>query len=76
MVEFKINKQNLMPKKGDYFKIIISSLIVFFIFKPIVINVFPSIELLDGTLSLIVWVIITVYFKSIIDVKFKGRDWF
>jgi len=75
-MEIKINKENIMPDLGEYTKILISAFITVYVFKPIILNFVPSINDVSGPIALIIWVVAIVYFKNLIDIKYKGRDWF
>ncbi len=75
-IDFKINKKNLIPNIKDYIKILISSFITVYIFKGFLIYIFPALDNLAEPWDLIFWVILIVYFKNLIDVKFGGRDYF
>lgn len=75
-MEVKFNPKNLIPNWGEYFKIIISVLLLVYVFKSLILSSFPEIAQLSDFLQLLIWVFLITYFKNLIDIKWKGRDYF
>lgn len=75
-MKFKFNKKKLIPDLVDYIKILISAFITVYLFKSIIISIFPAIETLSDFWYLVVWVMVVTYFKDLFDLKLNGRDYF
>lgn len=74
MIDFKVNKNKVVPNLVEYFKIFISVLIANYLLLPIVFKLFPIITKIDGLLQLVVTVFIIAYIKDLFDLKIFGRD--
>lgn len=75
-IETKINKDKIIPKPLSYLKVFFSVLIVLYIVKPLLLLVIPQIEKLPELIYLLIWIVIIVYLKELIDVKIGGYDYF
>lgn len=75
-MEFKFNKHKLKPNLVEYAKIFMSALITLYLFKPLILGFIPQISELEGLWSLLIWVVISVWFKGVFDMKWNGRDYF
>jgi hypothetical protein len=76
MIKFNINKDKVFPDIIEYIKILVSSIITYYIFKPVVLYIYPRLGIINGVVELTVWIIITVYFRNLIDIKINGHDYF
>ena len=68
-IKFKFNKDKLIPNFGEYFKILLSSFIVMYLLKKIILDTFPFVANLSGFWALLFWVILITYIKGIFDFK-------
>jgi len=76
MIKLKFNKDKLIPDFKEYFKILISVIILVYVLKTSIIKLFPVIETLSDFWSLMFWVISITYLQNLFDIKLKGRDYF
>jgi low affinity Fe/Cu permease len=76
MINFKLNKDKIIPNLAEYIKVLISVVFVIYIFRPILYIMIPPLAQLQGFWALVFNVTITLYFKNLIDINFNGRDYF
>jgi len=76
IIKIKINKKKIIPNIKYYLKILLSSFFTVYVIKFILIKLFPKLDMLSTPWDLVVWVLIIVYLKNIIDIKLFGTDYF
>ena len=76
MIDFKFNKNKLVPDIREYIKILISVIITVYVFKGIILGLFPQLNNLPDFWALVFWVMIITFFKDLINLSWDGRDYF
>ena len=72
----KIQKSKIIPNINEYLWIVLSAVITVYLFKPIIINIFPMINTFHPFFQMLIWIFIIVYFKNLISINRNGRDLF
>ena len=75
-MKIKLNRKKIIPNINEYLWIVLSAVITVYLFKPIVIGIFPQINSLHSFFQLLIWIFIIVYFKNLITINRNGRDLF
>jgi len=76
IIKIKLNKKKIIPNIKYYLKILLSSFFTVYVIKFFLIKLFPKLDMLSTPWDLVVWVLIIVYLKNIIDIKLFGTDYF
>ena len=76
MIKAKLNRKKIIPNLNEYLWIVLSAVITVYLFKPIIINIFPMIDTFHSFFQMLIWIFIIVYFKNLISINRNGRDLF
>ena len=76
MIKIKFNKKKVIPNPIEYIKIFLSIIFIVYFFKLLIIKLFPQILELSDCWALAIWVMMIIWFKDLIEIQFKGRDYF
>lgn len=76
MIKIKFNKNKIIPNIGEYIEILLSTMIVVYVFKSLLFRLFPFLETLSAPWDLVIIVFFIFYFKNLFDIKFNGNDYF
>lgn len=73
---FQINRKKIIPDFNEYMWVMLSAVITVYVFKPIVLRIFPVINTLNSFFQLLILIFAIVYFKDLININRNGRDLF
>ena len=76
MIKLRFNEKKLIPDIWEYAQILISTMLVVYVFKGLLFTVFPFFAELKAPWDLVIIVFLVFYFKNLIDVKNGIRDYF
>ena len=75
-LKLRFNKKNLVPNIEEYIEVLLSTMLVVYVFKGLVFKIFPALGTFAAPWDLIIIVFLIFYFKNLFDLKIWGNDYF
>ena len=76
MIKIKFNKNKIIPNIGEYVEVLVSTMLVVYVFKSLLFKLFPFLGTLSKPWDLVIIVFFIFYFKNLFDIKMGGNDYF